>query len=65
LEVPQNRSFYWKRVSLLCPSYICEKRTSSGKTNEIKVWRYWQHLGEYIEKLGNVLGLKTHWEQKE
>jgi hypothetical protein len=53
------------RGSFLCPSYICEKRTISGKTNEIKVWSYWEHLGEYIEKLGNVLGLKTHWEQKE
>jgi hypothetical protein len=30
-----------------------------GKTNEIKVWYYWEHLGEYIEKLGNVLGFKN------
>jgi hypothetical protein len=61
LEVPQNRSFSWKieGVSFVPPPYICEKRTISGKTNEIKVWCYWEHLGEYIEKLGNVSGFKN------
>jgi hypothetical protein len=23
------------------------------------VWSYWEHLGEYIEKLENVLGFKN------
>ncbi len=41
------------------PPYIYEKRTILGKTNEIKVWYYWEHLGEYIENLGNVLGFKN------
>jgi len=34
-----------------------------GKPNGIKPWCYWEHLGECILELGNLLG--TSWEQGE
>jgi hypothetical protein len=42
------------------PTYIGENRTTLGKAYEIKGWWDWEHLGEHIENLRNLL--RTWWE---
>jgi hypothetical protein len=34
---------------------MCERRTTFAKAYEIKVRCYGEHVGEYIENLGNLL----------
>jgi len=51
------------RVPPLWPTYIGERRTTFAKAYGIKVTCYGEHVGEYIESLGNTL--RTYWEHKE
>jgi hypothetical protein len=60
-RLPQNRSLYFASFYIECiplwPTYIDEKRTTLGKTYEIKVWCYREHVGgEHIENLRNMIG---------
>ncbi len=51
------------RLPHLWPTYIGERRTTFAKAYGIKVTCYGEHVGEYIESLGNIL--KTYWELEE
>jgi hypothetical protein len=42
------------RVPSLWPTYIGERRTTFAKAYGIKVMCYGEHVGEYIENLGNM-----------
>jgi hypothetical protein len=53
LKARQNWSFYVQmECPLLWPTYTAEKGRTLGKTYEINVQCYWEH----IENLGNING---------
>jgi hypothetical protein len=55
MEAPQNRKFYGK-IECLWPTYMGEKGRSLGKTYGIKGRCYWEHLGEHIGNIEDLLG---------
>jgi hypothetical protein len=49
-------------VPPLWPTYIGERRTPFSKAYGINVRWYGEHVGEYIAKLGNIVGTRRELE---
>jgi hypothetical protein len=61
MVVAPSRRFWWVREHLLLKLGWQPKSWSLGKPCEIKLKCYWEHFGEQLENLGNLMG--TCWEQ--
>jgi hypothetical protein len=56
LETPSKYKFLFEDVvPPLWLTYLGENKTTLGKKYQVKVWYYWEHLGEHIANLRNPL----------